>query len=153
MHLPHDEYIKSLPKKIVAAAALFFDEQGRILIVKPNYRDHWNIPGGVADQHESPRKTCEREVLEEIGLAREFPQLVCVGHNSKPETSEDYLVFIFNGGVLSKEEISKIKLQDEELSEYAFKSVNESIALLGPGMAKRIPHCLKAIQENTAILI
>lgn len=153
MHLPHEEYIKSLPKKIVAAGALFFDEDGKMLIVKPNYREHWNIPGGVTDQSESPQKTCEREIMEEIGLARQSPRLVCVGHSPKSAASEDYLVFIFYGGILSREEISKIRLQEEELSEYDFKSIDECVALLGPGMARRIPHCLKAIKENSVILI
>ncbi len=34
-----------LPTMFGAAAALFTDAAGRVLLVKPNYRDHWSLPG------------------------------------------------------------------------------------------------------------
>lgn len=37
-----------------AAAALFVtDDTGRVLLVKPSYRDHWAFPGGYVDQDET----------------------------------------------------------------------------------------------------
>jgi len=30
----------------VAAGVLFRDAQGRVLLVKPTYKDGWDIPGG-----------------------------------------------------------------------------------------------------------
>ena len=38
-----------LPTMFGAAAALFTDAAGRVLLVKPNYRDHWSLPGGILD--------------------------------------------------------------------------------------------------------
>jgi 8-oxo-dGTP diphosphatase len=39
----------SLPGVIVSAAALIGDGAGGVLVVKPNYRDHWTLPGGICE--------------------------------------------------------------------------------------------------------
>ena len=51
-----------------AAAALITDPSGGVLLVKPNYRDHWSLPGGVLEHGEPPHRGCAREVAEEVGL-------------------------------------------------------------------------------------
>jgi len=33
----------------MGSGTLFFDSAGRILIVKPSYKDVWEIPGGVVE--------------------------------------------------------------------------------------------------------
>jgi len=66
--VPHEEWWAGLPKKVVSAGVLFLDENGRVLIVKPTYKDHWQLPGGVIEAHESPASGALREVQEEIGL-------------------------------------------------------------------------------------
>src|ERR1022692_3519136 len=38
----------SLPVLYASAAALITDAAGQVLLVKPNYRDHWTLPGGSA---------------------------------------------------------------------------------------------------------
>jgi hypothetical protein len=35
----------SLPVLYAAAAALITDSAGQVLLVKPNYRDHWTLQG------------------------------------------------------------------------------------------------------------
>jgi 8-oxo-dGTP diphosphatase len=37
----------SLPGVVATAGALIRDTAGNVLIVKPNYRDHWTLPGGI----------------------------------------------------------------------------------------------------------
>src|SRR4051794_34297997 len=54
----------------VAAGALIRDVEGRILLVKPTYKDGWDIPGGYVEPGESPADACNREIAEEIGLHR-----------------------------------------------------------------------------------
>ena len=39
-------YIAGLPRVLVGAAALFRDAEGQILLVEPNYREGWALPGG-----------------------------------------------------------------------------------------------------------
>jgi ADP-ribose pyrophosphatase YjhB (NUDIX family) len=153
MYVPPEEYVKSLPKKNIAAGALFFDEGGKILIVKPSYKDNWNIPGGVGNTGESPQDTCKREVQEEVGITKDYDLLLCVSQHFKPESGQDTLVFIFYGGILSKEEVQQIKIQDDEISEYAFKSEKEFTELVSERMAKRLPLCLEAIKDKKTRLI
>ena len=41
-----NDYYKNLPRKRMGSGALFFNSKDEALIVKPNYKDHWEIPGG-----------------------------------------------------------------------------------------------------------
>jgi ADP-ribose pyrophosphatase YjhB (NUDIX family) len=121
MHmLPDDEFYRSLPKKRMAAGCLFFDAQGRILLVKPTYKPTWEIPGGVVELNESPMACCMREVQEEIGLARSIGDLLVVDYNHPEGQKTESLMFIFSGGVLSPQETDSIRLHSEELSEWRF---------------------------------
>src|SRR5580704_411891 len=61
-------WFASLPTMFAAAAALFTDPSGRVLLVKPNYRDHWSLPGGMLEHGEPPHVGCRREVAEELGI-------------------------------------------------------------------------------------
>ncbi len=142
------EYMKRLPRKRVGAGALFFDESGYLLIVKPNYKDGWLVPGGTCNENESPRATCEREVLEEVGLEMKNPRLVCVDHTTDTKGYGDALQFLFYGGVLSEEEKKKIKLQTQELDEHRFVHTDEALKLLRAGLRGRLPECLRAIKNN-----
>ena len=49
-------------KKVMAAAALIQNDLGALLIVKPNYRDGWLLPGGMVELNESPKRACQREI-------------------------------------------------------------------------------------------
>jgi 8-oxo-dGTP pyrophosphatase MutT (NUDIX family) len=55
--------------KGIGAAAFIVDDQGRVLLVKHTYgRLNWELPGGGAEDDESPVETALREVREETGL-------------------------------------------------------------------------------------
>lgn len=151
--LAHEEYLKSIPKKRVAAGALFFNSAGELLIVKPNYKGQWNIPGGAGDLNESPQKTCSREVFEELGISQKFDHLLVIDHLFNPKTDDESLVFIFGGGELSTDQIDRIKLQVDELDEYAFKPIDECVKLLSRNMADRLPVCLQALERRETILL
>jgi 8-oxo-dGTP diphosphatase len=42
--VPYDVYVASLARKRMAAAALFRDQAGQVLLVDPVYRDTWGRP-------------------------------------------------------------------------------------------------------------
>jgi ADP-ribose pyrophosphatase YjhB (NUDIX family) len=54
------------PKSSVAAAV--FNSEGQLLLVKPNSRELWCLPGGWAEAYENPAENAQREVLEESNL-------------------------------------------------------------------------------------
>ena len=117
-----EEYAALLPKKQVGTAILFFDQEEKILIVKPDYREGWLVPGGSADNDESPLTCAIRETKEEIGLDIPNMELAGIYYAHKKGVFTDSLKFIFSGGVLTNDQISQIKLQTEELKE-KFKKI------------------------------
>ncbi|MEK7552265.1 MAG: NUDIX hydrolase [Patescibacteria group bacterium] len=148
-----EEYAKILPKKRVGAGVLFFNTKGELLIVKPDYRKEWLVPGGVTDENESPLHSAVREVKEEIGLDVTELKLVGVYYGPKNGIFTDSLKFIFSGGVLTEDQIARIKLQKEELEEYRFVSIENALSVLSISLQKSIPACLKAIKNKTVAYI
>lgn len=120
MTLSQEDYTASLPKKRMGAGCLFFDQEGRILLVKPTYKTGWEIPGGVVELNESPKQCCQREIQEELGVLHAIGGLLVVDYNRATDEKTESLMFIFDGGALSPEEIAGIQLPVSELSEFRF---------------------------------
>ncbi len=148
-----EEYFKSLPTKRMGAGALFSDTRGNILIVKPSYKDSWEVPGGVVENNESPRKAAEREIQEEIGLEKHLSQLLCVDYQDAFGIKTESLMFIFDGGVLSDAEIKSIKLDEKELTEFRFVSIDEASKLLTPVLARRIQQAVIAKAQKSGVYL
>lgn len=104
----------------MAAGALFRNEAGALLLVNPTYKESWEIPGGAVEANESPRQACVREVWEELKLEISPHRLLSVSYRPESDQATESLTFIFYGGVLGVEEIVKIQLPENELSEYRF---------------------------------
>ena len=133
-----------LPKKRVAAGALFFNPAGEILLVKPTYQEGWGIPGGVVEMDEAPKHGCRREIREELGVDLSVGSLLVVDYTSASESIGDSLQFVFDGGILGPAEVARLCLPEEELSQYRFVSTEEALTLLRPRLRKRLPACLRA---------
>lgn len=150
-------YYQNLPAKPMAVGVLFFDEQNRLLIVKPTYKDHWSIPGGVVDKDESPRQACIREVEEELGLKIIKLQLLCLDYMSPAvsgyPTKGENMQLIFFGGQLEQSVIETITLAENELSEFRFVSLDEAMSLVSQRLARRLPHCLQSLHNNTVVYL
>lgn len=148
-----NNWYETLPKKRMGVGVLFFDESDRLLIVKPDYKDHWSIPGGTIDANESPRAAAIREVKEEVGLEVPGVRFLCIDYvHATPDKSEN-LQFIFHGGILTQEQIATIQLDGKELAEWRFASIDEARPLLSQKLATRIPHCLAARVAKSGIYL
>jgi 8-oxo-dGTP diphosphatase len=55
------------PRKRVSADAIIRDQAGRLLLVNPNYKPDWDLPGGMAEANEAPIDAVRRELREELG--------------------------------------------------------------------------------------
>ena len=148
-----EEYYKMLPKKQVGTAVIFLNTREELLIMKPDYKDGWLVPGGSVDNDESPLDCAVRETKEEIGLDTSGLQLAGVYYAPKKGFYSDSLKFVFYGGILSEDQISQIKLQAEELEKYVFASPEEAMPLLSSSLQKSIPACLEAIKNKTVVYI
>ncbi len=148
-----EKYAEMLPKKQVGTAVLFFNTKEELLIVKPDYKDGWLLPGGSTEHNESPLQCAIRETSEEIGLDISELQLAGVYYGHKKGVFTDSLKFIFFGGTLTENQIARIKLQTEELEEYIFISPEKATPLLSPSLQKSIPACLESIKNRTVAYI
>ncbi len=90
-----------LPKKRMAAGALFLNEEGKILIVKPTYRPDWLLPGGSVEKEESPREACIREIQEELHLEIALERLLCIEYLSTDPAQTECVQFVFYGGQIT----------------------------------------------------
>jgi len=146
-------YYNSLPKKAIGAGVLFFNENNQLLIVNPIYKKKWTIPGGTVEKNESPHKACIREIKEELGININSLEFLGVEYLNKENIKIESLQFIFYGGILTKHEISKIKLEKEELSEYKFINLYIIKNYLKLSSANRILKCLEAYRKNSSIYL
>ncbi|GEJ99668.1 NUDIX domain-containing protein [Streptomyces sp. NPDC003388] len=142
-------YIASLPRVLAAAAALFRDAEGRVLLVEPNYREGWALPGGTveSDDGESPRQGARRETLEEIGLDRDLGRLLAVdwvvGTGRPP-----LVAYLYDGGVLTGAEFDAIRLQEEELLSWRLVPREDLAAHLPGALGRRVLAALDVLAEN-----
>lgn len=146
--LSREEYLASLATKVTAAGVLFFNEQGEILVLQPSYKEAREIPGGMVEGLESPRQAAKRETLEEIGLDVEIGRLLCIDNKRIAEHVDSYQM-IFDGGVLSADQIAAITPCPKEIAHYSFLPEAEALVFLGEVKTQRIKMALHAKAENT----
>ncbi|MEU4464409.1 NUDIX hydrolase [Streptomyces sp. NPDC024017] len=143
-------YIASLPRVLAGAAALFRDGEGRVLLVEPNYREGWALPGGTveSDDGETPRQGARRETAEEIGLDRELGRLLAVdwvhGTGRPP-----LVAYLYDGGVLSEDEFKAIRLQEEELLSWRLVPREELTEYLPGALGGRVLAALDVLADGS----
>ncbi|BCM65685.1 hypothetical protein EASAB2608_01019 [Streptomyces sp. EAS-AB2608] len=116
-----------------SAAVVFCNEDSEVLIVKPTYKDYWNLPGGAVDvEHgETPYDAVVREVREELGISPPIGRLLVHAWVTVAGKGAQAL-YIFKGGVLSRQDMQALTLQQSELSEYRFCHPEEEPGLIPP---------------------
>ncbi|MGA7756761.1 MAG: NUDIX hydrolase [Ilumatobacteraceae bacterium] len=129
---------RTLPAKRMGAGAIIRDTSGSVLIVKPTYKDGWEMPGGAVEAGESPAQACVREVREELGLEIVVGRMVCVDYNAGGPDYLESLMFLFDTGVMDEATTARIELQEAELSEFRFVPVAEATTLLVERAGRRL---------------
>jgi 8-oxo-dGTP pyrophosphatase MutT (NUDIX family) len=121
----------------VAAGVLFFDDDGRVLLVDPSYKQGLEVPGGYVEPGESPRAACVREVREELGIEPPVGGLLVVDW-APLESEGDKILFLFDGGTLAQRWRHRIALQADELTGWRFAAADDLPALLPPRLSRRV---------------
>lgn len=142
-------YIAGLPRVLAGAAALFRDAGGRVLIVEPNYREGWTLPGGTveSDSGETPRQGARRETAEEIGLDVELGALLAVDWVHGPDRPP-IVAYLYDGGILSEAQLAAIRLQEEELLSWKLVDPAELPAHLPGTLGPRVLAALDTLAHG-----
>ncbi|MFE3900202.1 NUDIX domain-containing protein [Streptomyces sp. NPDC059153] len=143
-------YIAGLPRVLAAAATVFRDARGRVLLVEPNYRDGWALPGGTveSDEGESPRQAARRETAEEIGLDLKPGRLLAIDWARGPKRPP-IAAYLYDGGVLDEAELKAIRLQEEELLSWELVERDDLDRYLHGGLALRLRAALDVLDSSS----
>jgi 8-oxo-dGTP pyrophosphatase MutT (NUDIX family) len=118
---------------------LIFDAAGRLLILKPNYKKGWTIPGGqIEPDGESPWDACRRETREECGLEVVAGRLVCVDFLRPKPNRVGGVRFLFDCGSFTDRQLDAIRLDHSEIVEHRLLAPAEAISLLSGPVRRRV---------------
>lgn len=135
-------YYKTLPQKRMAVGALFFNEQGQILILKTSYKKYWTLPGGVVEQDESLSLALRREVKEEVNLDVLDFKLAALDYCPPKLVNKilntESLQILFDCGTINQATEALIKIDNDEIIDYKFSEVAEALKILGIPLRKRL---------------
>jgi 8-oxo-dGTP diphosphatase len=156
------------PGKLEAHGAVFFDVEGRLLVVRSTYGSNpWGIPGGMAEPDETPRATVRREVQEEIGIAKEPGALLVVAWQPSrvrnlteeqraagwSDRIEDGIQLVFDGGVLTPDEVAAIKLDPDEMEDFAFLHFDQAVERMAPLHARWVIAAVQARESGSVVYL
>jgi len=142
---PRAQYLASLPRKRCGCGVLIRNDDGKILLVKPSYKNHWTLPGGTVDENESPLNTAIREVKEELSISIKVKKFIGVYYGS--DRTGDFLQFYFDAGILSEDSISRIKVDGEEILEKKFVAPDKISSYAGIERSDRLLSYLKYYEK------
>ncbi|WP_030667638.1 NUDIX domain-containing protein [Streptomyces sp. NRRL B-1347] len=145
--LDYAAYIAGLPRVLAGAAAVIRDPAGRVLLVEPNYREKWTLPGGGVESAdgETPRQGARRETAEEVGLDVEVGGLLVVDWVPGTDERPPLVAFVYDGGVLPDERFAAIRLQEEELLSWRLVAPEDLEPYLSGPLARRLRAALDVL--------
>ncbi|MFI9811520.1 NUDIX domain-containing protein [Saccharothrix variisporea] len=136
-------------RKRVAVDLLIRDAAGHVLIVNPTYKEAWDLPGGMAESNEPPRRAGERELAEELGLVVTAGRILTLDWVEPHGPWDDQLVFVFDGGTLTASQAQALRICDPEISQFAFATLEEAKTLLRKDIADRLLRAHTALLSGT----
>lgn len=99
------------PRFQVAVAAIIFDDEGRILLLKHTYRKfEWGLPAGGLEHGEKPEEAVAREFREETGLEIAVEKMLLARSIKEyPHVALIYLCRIAGGEFRPSLEVSEMR--------------------------------------------
>lgn len=140
------ENSRELPKKRVCAGVLIVDENWRILLVEPTYKDTWEVPGGIVELGESPREGARRECVEELGFDVGIGRLLVIDWVTHGRTPGDALMYMYS---TESVDTSQIILPPEELRSWEWCDPGSVMSRVKAFQARRLFAALDALREGT----
>lgn len=132
-------FFTSLPRKIVAAAVLCRDDEGRVLVVHDSFKGHWTIPGGVVDADEDPASGAVREAWEEAGVRVDAGPLLGLFAGTWP----DRLVLVFGARPAGGGTPAPAPVHTHEIDGAAWVDLDEALRRVAGYVRLQITRCLE----------
>lgn len=135
----------------IAAGALFTDSRGRVLLLRPSYKEHWDIPGGYVEPGESPLSACVREIREELGVEPAIDAQIFVVDWAPAEAEGDKVLFVFDGGVVDEDTLNRVAFTDGEITELRFVDPADLDRFVPARLVRRIASATSARNLGRAV--
>ncbi|OEU85786.1 NUDIX hydrolase [Streptomyces abyssalis] len=136
----------------MSAGALLRDGDQRYLIVKPGYKEGWNLPGGGVDAGETPEQAARRELREEIAVDQEIGRLLVCAYVRTAD--REHIYWVFDGGTLTEEQKAGIVLQESELTACTFRASDEiGAGMIPPSIRPVWDAALTALADNGTVYL
>ncbi|MEV4240250.1 MULTISPECIES: NUDIX hydrolase [unclassified Nocardia] len=139
-----DRDAKPFAQVRLAAGALFVRSED-VLLVHPDDRGAWDIPGGIVARGESPAAACRRAIREELGLDR--PPCRLLVHDWEQKPAGDKIRYIFDCGELGDESVIQLRAK---LDRWQWVRVDTVDTFAGPEPSRRIWQAFRARMEGHA---
>lgn len=113
------------PKYPLSIATVFIEYKGKILLTLNSKFGFWRVASGRIEMSESPEKTLEREIKEELGISISVVKLLGFCKDNvwaKPEKKWISRLIIY---FLAKTKTNKLKMLESEVSKVKWVSFNE----------------------------
>jgi 8-oxo-dGTP diphosphatase len=133
----------------MAAGLLIRDPAGQVLMVKPTYKNGWDIPGGYVEPDESPAQAAAREVTEELGLKITPGKLLIVDWAPHPAEG-DKLLFIFDGGTRTQDDPQPTP-DGGEIAEARYWPADAFTSLTPARLARRLHLAVTAATDGNPV--
>ncbi|GLF97253.1 NUDIX domain-containing protein [Streptomyces yaizuensis] len=144
------------PRRRIGAVVLVQNEHGHVLLVKPNYKPGWVLPGGGAHAGETIADAAARELAEETGLAlKPTNYLVLDQVPANGETgSAEGLNVVLAGGTLTPEEAAVVAIPEAaraELEDLRWVPLDQLDTYTQPYQERRIRAALDARERGDCL--
>jgi 8-oxo-dGTP pyrophosphatase MutT (NUDIX family) len=137
-------WVNNLPAKRTSAKVFVWNQDDELLLVKPSYRDYWQLPGGVIEAGESPHEAALRELDEETGIVKKLKDLEFYGVSYSPPQDGfmDFVHFFFGAHV--KNDI-RLFWPESEIESAEFHTLQEVRELIGD---EAVAHYLRLAKKG-----
>ncbi|MGW2081238.1 NUDIX hydrolase [Streptomyces sp. NPDC001939] len=137
-------FLATHPAPVMAADALIHDDQGRILLVDPLYKDGWDLPGGMVDDEE-PITALARELREELQISQvRIGRLLAVDSLPRETYGRCLVAHIYAAHLPDSVTAGDLVLQAEEIRAAEFVPEAQALTRLPELLRRRLAAALAA---------
>lgn len=149
---PQDQPAESFATPRATAGVLYFDGPDRVLLVHPTYKPGWELPGGYLMPGETPTSGLRRELIEELGTLLPVHDLLVVDW-APHEHEGDKVLFVFDGGELTAQQLAAIRVDGVEIDRFAYHPRSDLDGLLIPRLARRVHAAIDARAQGATVYL